>query len=84
MFHPTITDWLSLCGYKQSLHCAKAARALAALHNSPFTLADDFFAKNGQDGCAYGPGMERIRQRLLDESAGIAKSEARREREGKR
>ena len=41
--------------------------------------------RNGQDGCVSGPGMERIRQRLVDESARIAKSEARRrEREGKK
>jgi rRNA-processing protein EBP2 len=78
---PTTTDWLSLCSYKQALHGAKAARALAAEHSLPFTRPDDFFAEMVKTDAH----MERIRQRLLDESAGIAKSEARRrEREGKK
>jgi hypothetical protein len=78
---PTITDWSSLCSYKQALHGAKAARALAAEHSLPFTRPDDFFAEMVKTDAH----MERIRQRLLDESAGIAKSEARRrEREGKK
>jgi rRNA-processing protein EBP2 len=78
---PTITDWSSLCSYKQALHGAKAARALAAKHSLPFTRPDDFFAEMVKTDAH----MERIRQRLLDESAGIAKSEARRrEREGKK
>jgi rRNA-processing protein EBP2 len=63
------------------LHGAKAARALAAEHHLPFTRPDDFFAEMVKTDSH----MERIRQRLLDESAGIAKSEARRrEREGKK
>jgi rRNA-processing protein EBP2 len=67
--------------YKQALHGAKAARALATEHHLPFTRPDDFFAEMVKTDAH----MERIRQRLLDESAGIAKSEARRrEREGKK
>jgi len=63
------------------LHGAKAARVLAAEHHLPFTRPDDFFAEMVKTDAH----MERIRQRLLDESAGIAKSEARRrEREGKK
>ncbi|KAF8476612.1 eukaryotic rRNA processing protein EBP2-domain-containing protein [Russula ochroleuca] len=70
-----------LAFYKQALHGAKAARALAAEHSLPFTRPDDFFAEMVKTDAH----MERIRQRLLDESAGIAKSEARRrEREGKK
>ncbi|KAH9989715.1 eukaryotic rRNA processing protein EBP2-domain-containing protein [Russula compacta] len=70
-----------LAFYKQALHGAKAARALAADHHLPFTRPDDFFAEMVKTDAH----MERIRQRLLDESAGIAKSEARRrEREGKK
>ena len=50
-------------------------------HHLPFTRPDDFFAEMVKTDAH----MERIRQRLLDESAGIAKSEARRrEREGKK
>jgi rRNA-processing protein EBP2 len=63
------------------LHGAKAARVLAAEHHLPFTRPDDFFAEMVKADAH----MERIRQRLLDETAGIAKSEARRrEREGKK
>ncbi|KAI0279198.1 eukaryotic rRNA processing protein EBP2-domain-containing protein [Russula aff. rugulosa BPL654] len=70
-----------LAFYKQALHGAKAARVLAAEHHLPFTRPDDFFAEMVKTDAH----MERIRQRLLDESAGIAKSEARRrEREGKK
>jgi rRNA-processing protein EBP2 len=63
------------------LHGSKAARVLATEHRLPFTRPDDFFAEMVKTDAH----MERIRQRLLDESAGIAKSEARRrEREGKK
>jgi hypothetical protein len=55
--------------------------ALAADHRLPFTRPDDFFAEMVKTDAH----MERIRQRLLDESACIAKSEERRrEREGKK
>ncbi|KAH9065310.1 eukaryotic rRNA processing [Lactarius vividus] len=70
-----------LAFYKQALHGAKAARSLATKHGLPFSRPDDFFAEMVKTDAH----MERIRQRLLDESAGIAKSEARRrEREGKK
>ncbi|KAI0304318.1 eukaryotic rRNA processing [Multifurca ochricompacta] len=70
-----------LAFYKQALHGAKAARALATTHKLPFTRPDDFFAEMVKTDAH----MEGIRQRLLDESAGIAKSDARRrEREGKK
>ncbi|KAN0125325.1 Eukaryotic rRNA processing protein EBP2 domain containing protein [Lactarius tabidus] len=70
-----------LAFYKQALHGAKAARSLATKHGLPFTRPDDFFAEMVKTDAH----MERIRQRLLDETAGIAKSEARRrEREGKK
>ena len=63
------------------MHGAKAARVLATEHHLPFTRPDDFFAEMVKTDTH----MERIRQRLLNESAGIAKSEARRrEREGKK
>ena len=76
-----LTDRPFLRSYKQALHGAKAARALAAEHRLPFTRPDDFFAEMVKTDAH----MERIRQRLLDESASITKSEARRrEREGKK
>lgn len=67
--------------YKQALHSANAARALAAKHNFAFTRPADFFAEMVKSDAH----MERIRQRLLDESAGIKRGEEkRREREGKK
>jgi len=76
-----LTDCFYLRSYKQALHGAKTARALAAEHRLPFARPDDFFAEMVKTDAH----MERIRQRLLDESATIAKSEARRrEREGKK
>ena len=63
------------------MHGAKAARTLATEHRLPFARPDDFFAEMVKTDAH----MERIRQRLLDESAGIEKSEVRRrEREGKK
>jgi rRNA-processing protein EBP2 len=85
-FYPTTlygrqTDRSYLRSYKQALHGAKTARALAAEHRLPFARPDDFFAEMVKTDAH----MERIRQRLLDESASIVKSEARRrEREGKK
>jgi hypothetical protein len=76
-----LTDHPFSRSYKQALHGAKAARALAAEHRLPFTRPDDFFAEMVKTDAH----MERIRQRLLDEGASIAKSESRRrEREGKK
>ncbi|KAH9480708.1 rRNA-processing protein EBP2 [Psilocybe cubensis] len=70
-----------LAFYKQALHGANAARALAAKHNFPFTRPADYFAEMIKSDSH----MERIRQRLLNESAGIKKSEdKRKEREGKK
>ncbi|KAF8867576.1 eukaryotic rRNA processing protein EBP2-domain-containing protein [Gymnopilus junonius] len=70
-----------LAFYKQALHGANAARALAAKHNFPFTRPSDYFAEMIKSDSH----MERIRQRLLNEAAGIKKSEdKRKEREGKK
>ncbi|KIM89209.1 hypothetical protein PILCRDRAFT_813133 [Piloderma croceum F 1598] len=70
-----------LAFYKQALHSADKARSLAAKHNFPFTRPSDYFAEMVKSDSH----MERIRQRLLDESAGIKKGEEkRREREGKK
>jgi len=70
-----------LAFYKQALHGANAARALAAKHKFPFTRPSDYFAEMIKTDAH----MERIRQRLVDESAGIKKSEdKRKEREGKK
>ncbi|KAJ7050878.1 eukaryotic rRNA processing protein EBP2-domain-containing protein, partial [Mycena amicta] len=70
-----------LAFYKQALHSATAARALAAKHDLPFSRPSDYFAEMVKSDSH----MERIRQRLLDERAGIKKSEdKRREREGKK
>jgi rRNA-processing protein EBP2 len=72
---------ISLGSYKQALHSANAARALAAKHNFAFTRPADYFAEMVKSDAH----MERIRQRLLDESAGIKRGEEkRREREGKK
>ncbi|EMD40187.1 hypothetical protein CERSUDRAFT_151210 [Gelatoporia subvermispora B] len=70
-----------LAFYKQALHCAKEAKTLAAKHNFPFTRPADYFAEMVKSDAH----MERIRQRLLDESATIKRSdEKRKEREGKK
>ncbi|OBZ69028.1 putative rRNA-processing protein ebp2 [Grifola frondosa] len=70
-----------LAFYKQALHGANTARSLAAKHNLPFTRPADYFAEMVKSDAH----MERIRQRLLDESASIKRSEdKRKEREGKK
>ncbi|PFH49968.1 hypothetical protein AMATHDRAFT_86116 [Amanita thiersii Skay4041] len=70
-----------LAFYKQALHGANTARALATKHKFPFTRPADYFAEMVKSDSH----MERIRQRLLDEQAGIKRSEEkRREREGKK
>ena len=67
--------------YKQALHGAQTARSLAQKHNFPFTRPADYFAEMVKSDAH----MQRIRSRLLDEQAGIQKSEeARRQREGKK
>ena len=75
------TQSLNSASYKQALHSANAARALATKHKFPFTRPSDYFAEMVKNDAH----MERIRQRLLDEGAGIKKSEEKRkEREGKK
>ncbi|KAH9851738.1 eukaryotic rRNA processing protein EBP2-domain-containing protein [Lenzites betulinus] len=70
-----------LAFYKQALHGAQTARSLAQRHNFPFTRPADYFAEMVKNDAH----MERIRQRLLDESAGLKRSdEKRKEREGKK
>ncbi|KAG8858626.1 rRNA-processing protein and EBNA1-binding protein ebp2 [Serendipita sp. 411] len=67
--------------YKQAIHGANLARSLAAKHQLPFTRPADFYAEMVKSDAH----MERIRQRLLDETAVIKKSEEKkREREGKK
>ena len=75
------TIFNELSSYKQALHCAKEARKLAEQHKLPFTRPPDYFAEMVKSDAH----MERVRQRLLDESAQIKKSEdKRKEREGKK
>lgn len=72
---------MSFSSYKQALHCAQAAKSLAQKHNLPFTRPSDYFAEMVKSDAH----MERIRQRLLDESATIKRAEEKRkEREGKK
>ena len=54
---------------------------MAAKHSLPFTRPADYFAEMVKSDSH----MERIRQRLLDESAGMKRAEdKRKEREGKK
>ncbi|CCL98529.1 uncharacterized protein FIBRA_00528 [Fibroporia radiculosa] len=70
-----------LAFYKQALDGAKKAMSLAEKHRLPFTRPADYFAEMVKSDAH----MERIRQRLLDESATIKRSEEKRkEREGKK
>ena len=70
-----------LHSYKQALYSANEARSLATKHQLPFTRPADYFAEMIKSDLH----MERIRQRLLDETANIKKSEeAKRQREGKK
>ncbi|KAG8871476.1 hsp90 co-chaperone Cdc37 [Tulasnella sp. 331] len=57
--------------YKQALHCAQQSLLLAQKHSLPFTRPDDYFAEMVKSDIH----MERIRTKLLDESAFIKKSE---------
>lgn len=78
--YPTSTQCVYL-SYKQALHGANEARTLAAKHKFPFTRPADYFAEMVKSDSH----MERIRQRLLDEKAGIKKGDdKRKEREGKK
>lgn len=77
----SITILTKFPSYKQALHSADAARTLAAKHKFPFARPADYFAEMVKSDSH----MERIRQRLLDEKAGMKKGEdKRREREGKK
>ncbi|KAJ3880141.1 eukaryotic rRNA processing protein EBP2-domain-containing protein [Lentinula edodes] len=72
-----------LAFYKQALHSASHAHQIAtkSYPNFPWTRPSDYFAEMVKSDVH----MERIRQRLLDEKAGIKKSEEKRkEREGKK
>ncbi|TDL17732.1 eukaryotic rRNA processing [Rickenella mellea] len=70
-----------LAFYKQALDGANTARTLAAQHKLPFTRPPDYFAEMVKSDAH----MERVRQRLLDESATIKRGEEKKkEREGKK
>ncbi|CAK5267568.1 unnamed protein product [Mycena citricolor] len=70
-----------LAFYQQALDSVATARILASKHSLEWTRPADYFAEMVKSDSH----MERIRRRLLDERAGIQKSEqARREREGKK
>ncbi|KAG8969510.1 rRNA-processing protein and EBNA1-binding protein ebp2 [Tulasnella sp. 419] len=60
-----------LAFYKQALHGAEQARKLAQQHSLPFTRPSDYFAEMVKSDAH----MERIRVKLLDETASIKKSE---------
>jgi rRNA-processing protein EBP2 len=67
--------------YKQALHTAVEGRNLAKQANLPFTRPSDFFAEMVKSD----EHMERVRQKLLDEKAGLKASEdARKQRELKK
>lgn len=67
--------------YKQALSAATTGRAKCLSANLPFTRPTDFFAEMVKTD----EHMERVRQRLLDEKAGIeASEEAKRQRELKK
>lgn len=81
LFLPLVYSSQSGISYKQALHSAQEARALAQKHSFPFTRPVDYFAEMVKSDSH----MERIRQRLLDESAGMKRAEdKRKEREGKK
>ncbi|KAF8326985.1 eukaryotic rRNA processing protein EBP2-domain-containing protein [Cantharellus anzutake] len=70
-----------LAFYKQALYCANEAKSLAKKYSLPFSRPSDYFAEMVKSDSH----MERIRQGLLNESAGIQKSEeARKQRELKK
>ncbi|KAJ2934764.1 hypothetical protein H1R20_g2353, partial [Candolleomyces eurysporus] len=78
-----VTDDLNreVAFYKQALYSANEARKLAAKHKLPFTRPSDYFAEMVKSDSH----MERIRQRLLNESASIKLSEdKKKQREGKK
>ncbi|WFD32834.1 rRNA-processing protein EBP2 [Malassezia sp. CBS 17886] len=67
--------------YRQSLHAAVRGRERVLAANVPFSRPDDYFAEM----LKTDEHMERVRQRLLDESANIKASEdAKKQRELKK
>lgn len=67
--------------YRQALHSATSGRTLASQANLPFTRPSDYFAEMVKSD----EHMERVRQRLLDDRAGLkAAEEARKQRELKK
>lgn len=71
----------STTSYKQALYCANEARSLAAKHKFPFSRPSDYFAEMVKSDSH----MERIRHRLLNETAAIKTAEdKRKQREGKK
>ena len=69
------------CSYKQALHGAQKARSLASKHKFPFTRPADYFAEMVKSDSH----MERIRHRLLNETAEIKRGEdKRKERQNKK
>lgn len=78
---PLTVSFFPPLSYKQALHSANHARTLAKSHSLPFSRPSDYFAEMVKSDAH----MSRIRQRLLDESATIARTESKRkEREGKK
>jgi rRNA-processing protein EBP2 len=53
-----------MCSYKQALSSAVAARALCNKHGIAFSRPNDYYAEMVKSDSH----MERIRQKLLDES----------------
>lgn len=70
-----------LAFYKQALHTATQGKQLASQSSLPFSRPSDFFAEMVKSD----EHMERVRQRILDERAGLkASEEARKQRELKK
>ena len=67
---PSLSHHSHFCSYKQALHSAQAAKALAQKYNLPFTRPSDYFVEMVKSDAH----IERIRQRLLDESATVKRS----------
>lgn len=79
--YETLFKLIRYCSYKQALHSAQEAHAMASKLKFPFTRPADYFAEMVKSDSH----MERIRQRLLNESAEIKRSEEKRkERQNKK
>lgn len=80
-FHNASFQLIRCFSYKQALHSVQEARTLASKLKFPFTRPADYFAEMVKSDSH----MERIRQRLLNESAEIKRSEdKRKERQNKK